>query len=141
MKKLFSFSNKKLLIIYTAIDLLCIGMGMGVPVFPIIFGFVVGWFLSAKMNSEHLILSEQLNKVFVYSLLTSGITLIGMIMIWGQAIRFLFVENYDFAQFGHPMILYDPNASFTGWLFLMIIISPFLQVLTTFFGYHLHFVR
>ncbi|OGJ72673.1 hypothetical protein A2454_02600 [Candidatus Peribacteria bacterium RIFOXYC2_FULL_55_14] len=37
-------------------------------------------------------------------------------------------------QFGHPFILYDPEASFIGWLVLMIILSPFLQLLTTIFA-------
>jgi hypothetical protein len=32
------------------------------------------------------------------------------------------------------MILYDPKASFIGWLVPMIFISPFLQLLTTVFG-------
>jgi hypothetical protein len=35
------------------------------------------------------------------------------------------------------MILYDPTASFVGWLVLMIAVSPFLQLLTTVFGSHL----
>ena len=43
----------------------------------------------------------------------------------------------DFANFGIPMILYDPKISFVGWLILMIFISPFLQLLTTLFSSHL----
>jgi hypothetical protein len=37
-------------------------------------------------------------------------------------------------NFGIPMILYDPRASFIGWMVLMIIISPVLQILTTVFS-------
>jgi len=33
--------------------------------------------------------------------------------------------------------LYEPAASFIGWLVLMIVISPFLQLLMTLFGSHL----
>jgi hypothetical protein len=35
------------------------------------------------------------------------------------------------------MILYEPRASFIGWLVLMILISPVLQMLTTLFGSYL----
>ena len=42
----------------------------------------------------------------------------------------------DLANFGIPMILYGPQASFIGWLVLMIVISPFLQLLATLFGAH-----
>jgi hypothetical protein len=48
----------------------------------------------------------------------------------------LFDPLTDFADFGIPMILYDPRVSFVGWLVLMIVISPFLQLLTTVFASH-----
>ena len=35
------------------------------------------------------------------------------------------------------MILYEPLASFIGWQVLMVLISPFLQLLTTLFGSYL----
>lgn len=35
------------------------------------------------------------------------------------------------------MILYEPQISFIGWLGLMIVVSPFLQLLLTVFGAYL----
>jgi hypothetical protein len=49
----------------------------------------------------------------------------------------LFDRAADLANFGIPMILYEPRASFIGWLLLMIFVSPFLQFLMTLFGAHL----
>jgi hypothetical protein len=46
----------------------------------------------------------------------------------------LFEPGRDIANFGIPMILYEPLASFIGWIVLMVLISPLLQVLTTVFG-------
>jgi hypothetical protein len=39
----------------------------------------------------------------------------------------------DLANFGIPLILYDPKMSFIGWLILMIVISPFLQLMSAVF--------
>ena len=49
----------------------------------------------------------------------------------GRMIPMLFDPSSDFENFRHPFILYDPKISFIGWLILMIIISPFLQLLAT----------
>jgi hypothetical protein len=40
----------------------------------------------------------------------------------------------DFENFGHPMILFDPRISFIGWLILMIIISPIVQLMASIFS-------
>jgi hypothetical protein len=60
-----------------------------------------------------------------------------MAAIWGRTSILLLGENTDFADFGHPMILYDPKISFIGWLVLMIVISPLLQLLTSVFSSYL----
>jgi hypothetical protein len=57
-----------------------------------------------------------------------------MVVIWGRTVLMLFDPAADFNNFGHPFILYDPKTSFIGWLILMILISPFLQLLTTIFA-------
>jgi hypothetical protein len=40
----------------------------------------------------------------------------------------------DIAHFGIPLILYEPVASFIGWIVLMVLISPFLQALAAAFS-------
>jgi hypothetical protein len=57
-----------------------------------------------------------------------------MAVIWGTGVLMFFNSSADVKDFGHPFILYDPKASFIGWLILMILISPFLQLLTTIFA-------
>jgi hypothetical protein len=60
-----------------------------------------------------------------------------MIIIWGPTVSILFEPGRDLANTGVPMILYEPMPSFIGWIVLMILISPVLQLLTTLFGSHL----
>jgi hypothetical protein len=60
-----------------------------------------------------------------------------MVAIWGPTISMLFDPGRDLANTEVPMILYEPRASFIGWIVLMIVISPALQLLTTLFGSHL----
>jgi hypothetical protein len=57
-----------------------------------------------------------------------------LLAVWGPVVPSAFDPDYDFENFGMPLILFDPWASFVGWLVLMILISPFLQSLTTAFG-------
>lgn len=133
---------KKAFLIYIILDLLCIGpFGMGVPFFSIIIGFPVGWYLAKRIYQPDLSVKILLKRIFKYAIITSGFTLILMLFIWGMFFPMLWDVNADFANFGIPMILYNPKASFIGWMFLMIIISPFLQFLTTIFAANLTMIR
>jgi hypothetical protein len=64
--------------------------------------------------------------------------LLSLLLVWrffgDQASSFFFDPQADIAHFGIPFLLYEPRASLVGWLFLMIVISPFLQMLTTVFA-------
>ena len=115
---------------YLAIDLICVGMGMGVPIFNILLGFPLGWFLARKFTDER--------RIFKYSILTSLFTLLVMAVIWLLSmLLYFFNPTKDIANFGIPLILFTPIASFWGWLVLMVVISPFLQLLTTIFSVYL----
>ncbi len=57
-----------------------------------------------------------------------------MLGVWGYFLLNLFKSGFDIINSGIPMILYDPFASFIGWMVLMIIISPFLQFLMAILG-------
>lgn len=117
------------------IEVICAGMGMGVPIFNIISGFPLGWFLANQLTRDtHEILKSQ-RKVFNYALMASAFTFLLMVIIWGMAaVSFIFDPTIDKANFGEPLILFTPVASFYGWLVLMIVISPFLQLLSTIFA-------
>jgi len=127
-------NTKIIVVLYILADIICVGAGMGVPIFCIVLGFPLGWFIARRT-----IVSAQdphsINKTILkLSFRASAFTFLLMIVVWGKTIPMLFNPRSDFQNFGHPFILYDPKISFIGWLVLMIFISPFLQLLTTIFA-------
>jgi hypothetical protein len=137
MRKLFGLRPIFVFGIFVVLDILCIGMGMGVPIFCILFGFPVGWFAVKYITSTVTSVPMVFQRVLYAAILTSAVTFLGMLVIWGPTFTYLFDPGKDLANFGAPMILYEPLASFIGWQVLMILISPFLQLLTTLFGSYL----
>lgn len=114
---------------------------MGVPFFCILLGLPVGWYCARKSSIDQPTLAVRLRKILRAALLTSGITMAAMALLWGPTLRLLFDSGFDLANFGIPMILYQPRASFIGWIVLMVVIAPFLQLLMTVFGAHLKLMQ
>jgi hypothetical protein len=129
MKKL---KTKTGVILYILIDIICMGMGMGVPIFCILSGFLSGWYITQRVSVSTEPLYQKYYQIFKYSLMTVIFTFILMLV---------FNPSSDFQNFGHPFILYDPKMSFIGWSILMILISPFLQLLTTIFAAFITLIR
>jgi hypothetical protein len=123
---------------FLLLDLLAVGAGMGVPIFAILFGFPVGWFAPRVLADTDPDLRSQLRKCVTVALLTSAFTLLLMLAIWGPFLRMLSDPAADIAHFGIPLILYEPVASFLGWIVLMVLISPFLQALAAAFSSSVH---
>lgn len=134
MRKYFSRKLIIPIIAFCVLDLLAVGAGMGVPIFAILFGFIVGWIAPSTIFSAASDLRQLLRECLSVACVTSCFTLLIMIIIWGPITPMLLNSSADFVNFGIPMILYDPRASFIGWMVLMIIISPVLQILTTVFS-------
>ena len=137
---IFKLTSNKAFLLYTIINLVCTGAGMGIPIFNIAFGLVVGWYLVRRnllYTKENNIL---LHKLMINGFITSMVTLIFMLLIWGWSVSFLWDKSEKILNFGIPMLLYQPKASLIGWLVLMIIISPFLQFLLIIFSGHLTFL-
>ncbi|HML05865.1 MAG TPA: hypothetical protein VK426_08845 [Methanobacterium sp.] len=134
MNKIFKINKIKAFIVYLLIDTFFVGIGMGIPFFCILFGFPVGWYLAKRLRASKQNLEVILNKILKYTLFSSIFTFILMIIIWGPISTMLLDPNANIANFGIPMILYDPKMSFIGWIILMVFISPFLQLLTTIFA-------
>lgn len=134
MEKLIKLNAKIAVILYIVIDIICVGTGMGVPIFCIMLGFPLGWYIVKRvsLSTEHPHLIY--HKVLKLSFFASAFTFLLMVVIWGRTILMLFDPKSDFQNFGHPFIFYDPKISFIGWLILMIFLSPFLQLLTTIFA-------
>ena len=137
MNKILRLKLGWLFFIYIIIDILCAVAGMGVPIFCILFGFLTGWGIINILLLRTNDLNEILKISIKYGLITTLITFLLMLIIWGTAIILFFNQNYDLKNFGHPLILYDPKLSFIGWIVLMILISPFLQLLTTIFSFYM----
>ena len=137
MDRILKLNFKIVLVIFIIIDLVCVGMGMGVPIFCILFGFPVGWYITRRLVMAAESTKDILEKGFIYAIITSIFTFVVMGIIWGSTVPMLFNPNTDFQNLGIPLILYDPKISFIGWLVLMIFISPFLQLLTTIFASYL----
>ena len=125
---------------YILMDLLLAGLGMGVPVFCILFGFAVGWFtaMRARVFRSDLRLAMRLN--LRYAFITSAVTFALMATLWGRMVPVLFDPVVDYGSMGVPLILYDPRLSFIGWLVLMIFVSPALQFVVTLMGSYLTFL-
>ncbi len=117
--------------IYAFLDILCTGMGMGVPIMNIQLGFLVGWYLARRALREEDFSPSMLRTLLLRSLITVLLTFAMMAVIWGPWCKVLWDSNYDYTQTGVPLILYGAKSSFIGWLVLMVFISPFLQLLTT----------
>ena len=134
MKKLLQLNVKIVVALYILIDIICAGAGMGVPIFCILSGFPLGWYIAKRIyiSAGHSSITD--SKILKYSLLAAAFTFLMMLVVWGYAILRFSDPSFDFENFGHPFILYDPEISFYGWLVLMIIISPFLQLLATIFA-------
>lgn len=137
MHKIFSVKIGWALAIFAFLDIICIGLGMGVPIFCILFGLPVGWYFARRISTRSFDTRRILSEMLKTAALTSAFTFVGMVVLWGRCIVMLFNPAADLVNFGFPQILYEPLASFIGWLVLMILISPFLQFLMTLFGSHL----
>ncbi len=120
--------------IFLFLELLSIGMGMGVPIFTILYGFLVGLVIPRIIRSDSDLSPQKLASILKAALITSTVTLMIMALIWLPTLKWLFDSTRDLSNFGIPMILYSPRASFIGWIILMVLISPFLQFLMTLFG-------
>lgn len=132
--KTLRHSKAALVVGYIFVDLICVGLGMGVPFFCIMLGFPLGWYFAERMSAGRDITPALLNRILKLSMLSAGVTFIMMAGIWGPHVFKLFQPGYDYGRFGHPLIFYDARISFIGWLVLMIIVSPILQMVATVFA-------
>ena len=128
-------SRKRLaFVVFIILDILSIGMGMGVPILTILFGFLVGWYLPLYLEFPEQVSEISMKKLLKASLVTATVSMAILGAIWLPALSWLADPTRDFVQFGMPLIFFEPRVSFIGWIILMVVISPFLQFLMTIFG-------
>jgi hypothetical protein len=118
---------------YIFMDVLCAGLGMGVPVFCILLGFPLGWFAARRAELRLPEPAGAMRRALRYAFDTSAFTMALMLLVWSWAIRPLFNPLVDCGSMGVPLILYEPR------IILMVVVSPFLQFLMSVFGAFLTF--
>jgi len=132
---------RRLAVLYLVLDVVCVGAGMGLPIFCIVLGLPVGWRMVSALRLEARPLADSLAALLRGAALTSAVTLVLMAALWATALPWLFKPPAEIARFGIPLLLFEPRASLIGWLALMVVISPALQLLTTLLGGHLGLLR
>jgi hypothetical protein len=111
-----------------------VGAGMGVPVFCILMGIPYGVLVVAKMLKKELHSNKHhhfYSGIIKASVVLALSTFIFMLIIWLPWIIKSFAPGFDYKTTGMPLILYTLKASFWGWVTLMIIISPMLQLMAS----------
>ena len=108
------------------LDVFAIGFGMGVPIFAILLGFPVGWWLARRRAAEG-VSRDAMRAALVWAGLLAAASAVVLAIVWGPQVPNAFDPDFDAKAFGIPLILYTSQASMIGWLALMIVISPVLQ--------------
>ncbi|NLE75331.1 MAG: NUDIX domain-containing protein [Chloroflexi bacterium] len=117
--------------LYAFVALFSLALGMGVPFFTILLGFPLGWALVRRAERHGGLLPDLMGRVLQNAGWTTLFTFVILVAIWGPSLQLLGQPGFDPAGYGIPMILYEPRASFIGWLALMVVVSPALQLLAT----------
>ena len=117
--------------LYLVLDVIAVGMGMGVPIFAIMLGFPAGWYVARRIIGDNPVSGERLRTINRIAVGTVLPTLAMMLAIWLPPVLMLRDPGFDPARFGHPHFLYDPLVSFVGWIVLMVVVSPVLQYTAT----------
>jgi hypothetical protein len=52
MRTLFNLKRRWALLLYAAVDVICVGAGIGVPIFPILLGLPVGWAIGVRVTGR-----------------------------------------------------------------------------------------
>ncbi len=125
---------------YVVLDVLFTALGMGVPLFAILFGLSVGWFGAVRALCYLRDTRLAMKRVLRYGFLCSVVTLVVQAAIWGRLVPRLFDQVVNPGSMGLPLILYEPKASLAGWVALMVFVSPFLQFAMIVLGAYLTFL-
>jgi hypothetical protein len=72
--QLLRLSNRAAVVLYLIIDVLCLAMGMGIPVSCILLGFATGWYLARRAAAEGCAPLEMYRRVLRNSVLVATIT-------------------------------------------------------------------
>lgn len=120
--------NWRAFALFVVLDLFLMGIGMGIPVFAIPFGIVVGIYVNR--STKGLSATVSLPRLLRAACVTSLVTFLIAGAIWLPQLAKL-SDGSDLGSYGIPLILYGEQASFVGWIVLMVVISPLLQAMVS----------
>lgn len=103
-----------------------IGAGMGVPVFAVLYGLPVGWWLGTRLATGPDV-QAALRSLVLSGAGLAGASLLVLTFVWGPHVHLAFDPQVDAVAFGIPLILYGSQASMAAWFVLMLVIAPLGQ--------------
>ena len=95
MHQIFSLKLRWALAIFGLVDIICMGLGMGVPIFCILLGLPVGWYIARRITLRPFDARRTLSKMLLGAALTSAFTFVGMALLWGRFVAMLFAPSAD----------------------------------------------
>lgn len=120
-------------IVIGLLDVFALGLGMGVPIFAILLGFPVGWWLARRRAAAGLDQAAA-RAALVWGGLLAAASFAVLALVWGPHLPKAFDPAFDAAKWGIPLILYTSRASTIGWFVLMLVVSPVLQAMAVVTG-------
>ena len=90
MQKILKMKLGWALALFAFLDVFCMGAGMGVPFFNILFGLPVGVYLALRLRDKVSDTRSLMGKLLLWSGITSAFTVLLMAIIWLQATLMLF---------------------------------------------------
>lgn len=115
------------------LDVFAIGFGMGVPIFAVLLGFPVGWWLARRYAPSGPD-PRAARAALTWAALLAGASFAVLLLVWGPHLPKAFDPAFDAAEWGIPLILYTSQASIIGWFVLMLVIGPMLQAMAVLTG-------
>lgn len=120
------------------LDVFLIGIGMGVPVFAILLGFGVGWWVARRPAPAAAVPDDPVRSraraLVSAAAALAAVSFCVLLAVWGPTLGNAFDPRFDAADWGLPLILYTSQASTLGWYALMLVISPLLQLMAVLTG-------
>ena len=78
MDRILRLNTRIAFAVFVIVDLVCVGMGMGVPIFCILFGFFVGWYIAKRTTTTTANVKDVLWRILVQAIVTSAFTFVLM---------------------------------------------------------------
>lgn len=128
------------------LDVVAIGLGMGVPIFAVLFGLPLGWYfggvsIGTRRMRDQLRPSEvsrlpllTLRRPVVQSAGVALATTLVLGVVWLPQLPSVFDTALSAHDWGIPLVLFGSQASKIGWMALMLVISPLLQFMAAVTG-------